>query len=249
MILGIFDSGIGGLSLIKKLLEVGFTNFIYLKDSKNFPYGLKDKRLLYNIGKDNIKLLLEQGAQKIIIACHTMSNAASEDLRIAFPSLQIFDVLNPTLNHLRSNYLNKHILLIGTNTTIDLGIYKNMLENLNTFYEVKASDLAKAIEDNDIETTKTLILNKTTEYIKNKEAIEAVLLACTHFSLVKNLVKNYNPKITILDPIDFLFDELMKIINFDDLTIKNRKITPKYYTTQKAGPIIPFDPDEFIKLS
>lgn len=237
MTLGIFDSGIGGLSLVKELLNIGFTDFIYLKDSKNFPYGLKNKDTLLKIGSENIKLLLQKGAKKIVIACHTMSNAASEEFKTIFPSLQILDILNPTLNYLENLYPKKHILLMGTDTTINLGIYKNKLNNLHTFYEVKASDLTKAIENYNIEAVKALILNKTTRYIKQHPDIDTILLACTHFSLIKEMVQRYNPTIRVLDTIDLLLKEVKKIINHQP-THNNQKILPKYYTTQKTVNII-----------
>lgn len=248
MTLGIFDSGIGGLSFIKKLLKVGFRDFIYLKDSKNFPYGVKSKDSLFKIGYENIKLLLKHGAHKIVIACHTMSNAASGELKIAFPSLQILNVLDPTLDRLKNNYQNKHILLIGTKTTIDLGIYKTRLAGISTFYEMKANDLVRAIEDYDIEGIKAIVSNKITNYIEKNSPIETILLACTHFSLVKKIVQKYNPKINVLDPVDFLLSETMKIIDLK-ASKNDSGVMPKYYTTQKSGPVTSFDSNELKKLN
>lgn len=228
--LGIFDSGIGGLSLVRKLLDIGFSDFIYLKDSSHFPYGLKTKEELFELGKNDINFLLNKGADKIIIACHTMSNAASDKLKSHFKDNLVLDVLNPTLNFLE-NSIYDNILILGTNTTIDLGIYKNRLKKKINFTENKSSDLVEAIENNNKNKIRNLIDYKTKVSSHKNENIKGVLLACTHFSLIKNDFKKYSNIKSIIDPIDILFEHIIKKGQINLRVDNKNNKSPIYYTT------------------
>ena len=129
---GIFDSGVGGLSVFR-LLEKKFpkADFIYLGDTAHFPYGEKSDKSIKNYALKNSNFLKSKGADDIIIACHTASSFAGEYLKSQESELgvKVHDVISPTLRKITNSNI-KCLGVIGTRGTIASGIYPKSLKNL-----------------------------------------------------------------------------------------------------------------------
>lgn len=228
MRVGVFDSGIGGLTVLKTLIDNYPNNeYIYYGDTINLPYGNKTKEELTRLSKANIEFLLSKQADIIIIACGTVSSNCIDYLKSKF-SIPIYDIISPTIKYLNnSNYNN--IGVIATNATIDSQIFKN---NLNkNVYEIKTPDFVPIIENNKIDLLDKTIDNYLKEY---KDKIDILVLGCTHYPIIKNSINKYlNNKIEILDMSNLLLDKLKEdstssiTIYFSKLTDTIKKNTKK----------------------
>lgn len=198
MKVGLFDSGIGGLSVLKRLIEKYPNNeYIYFGDTKNLPYGSKSIEELKILARNNIDFLLRFNVDIIIIACGTVSSNFLEYLKDNY-NMPIIDIISPTINYLNnSNYNN--IGIIATEATINSHIFKN---NINkNIYEIATPKLVPLIEG----TTTGNIDIVLKEYLNNyKDKIDVLVLGCTHYPLISSNIKNILEETKLLNMADYI---------------------------------------------
>ena len=242
MRVGVFDSGIGGLTVLHTLIKNYPNNeYIYYGDTLNLPYGNKTIKELETLSSNIIEFLLSKEVDIIIIACGTVSSNCLNYLKNKY-QVPIYDIISPTIKYLNeSKYQN--IGIIATERTIESHIFKN---NINkNIYEIKTPELVPLIENNQLEN-----LNKTLDkyLLKYKNKLDLLVLGCTHYPIIKKHLNNYfNNNIEILDMsnlilnklkedntsnIDIYFSKLndtiinntKKILELDNINIKENKI-------------------------
>lgn len=203
MKVGVFDSGIGGLTVLKNLYKHYPNNeYIYYGDTKNLPYGNKTKEELNELSSNDIEFLISKKVDVIFIACGTVSSNCIHYLKNKY-DIPIYDIITPTINYLNnSNY--KNIGIIATNATISSHVFE---KNLNKFvYEIKTPDFVPIIENNQIKELPKVIDKYLKEY---KDKIDILVLGCTHYPLIKdNLNKYLGNHIPLLDMSELLLDKL-----------------------------------------
>lgn len=203
MRVGIFDSGIGGLTVLKTLIKKYPNNdYIYYGDTLNLPYGSKTKEELKELSVNDVEFLLNKNVDIIIIACGTVSSNCLHYLKQNY-KVPIYDIITPTIKYLNeSNYEN--VGIIATNATIDSHIFKN---NLNkNVYEIKTPKLVPLIENNDLDNINN-ILNEYLDKYLNK--LDVLVLGCTHYPIIREYINTYfKGKIDILDMSYPLLDKL-----------------------------------------
>lgn len=203
MRVGVFDSGIGGLSVLKNLYKHYPNNeYIYYGDTLNLPYGNKTKQELEILSSKDVEFLLSKDVDIIFIACGTVSSNCIDYLKNKY-NIPIYDIITPTINYLNnSSYQN--IGVIATNATIDSHIFKNNVKK--NIYEIKTPDFVPLIEGND----KKKLVNTIDNYLsKYKNKIDALVLGCTHYPLIKENINSYfDNKIPLLDMSELLLDKL-----------------------------------------
>lgn len=198
--IGIFDSGIGGLSILEKLLEVmPKENYLYYKDTKNCPYGNKTDEELLKITINITSYLKKRKVKLIVIACNTATTKCIKYLREKFPNI-IFVGTEPAIKvACDKNY--KNILVLATPVTIKseavTRLIKNNKKNNQNIYLAPCEGLAKAIEDNDENKIKKILKEILKEY-KNKK-IDSVVLGCTHYSFVKEEILKELPNVELIE--------------------------------------------------
>ena len=240
--IGIFDSGIGGLTILNQLKDFNKGRIIYLGDNINAPFGNKDKKELLEIIYKIIKRLKEEKVDIYINACNSLStleiNNILEDLSIE--KNNYFDMVS-AINKNIEKILNKKetILIFGTIATINSGAYQKILNDRYNVQTISSQYLAKAIEEGDDSRIKEEINILSNTLTKNK--INNLLLACTHYPLIIDEMKkdfeNKNIKINIIDPSIFIKMEVENIfINnnnslFVDFywTDRNKKYNELYF--------------------
>ena len=203
--IGIFDSGIGGLTVaraVNKLLPN--EKLIYFGDTAHLPYGDKSQKAIRSYATKISTFLLDQGCKMIIIACNTASASAFTTVKkqTAEKAL-VLNVIDPVVTHVAQKHSEGKVGVIGTKGTINSRVYVRKLSNTANGIKVvsKATPLlAPMIEEgfynNYISRT---ILHS---YLSNKHLanIEALVLACTHYPLIKKEVKEfYGPAVDIVD--------------------------------------------------
>ncbi len=194
MRIGLFDSGIGGLTVLRTLKrKYPMNDYIYYGDTKNLPYGDKSINELKELASKNMEFLLSKNVDMIIIACGTVSSNCLDYLKSKY-SVPIISVIEPTINYLnKSNYNN--IGVIATSKTIESHIFKN---NINKpVYELATPKLVPLIEDNGLDNIES-VLN---DYLDKFTNIDALVLGCTHYPLIKDFI---NKKIDIIDMSEYI---------------------------------------------
>jgi glutamate racemase len=233
--IGIFDSGIGGLIVAKRILkELPSYRIIYFGDNAHLPYGTKSPNLIKKWSKDIVKFLLKKGAKIIIIACHTASAVAFNFLKKEFPHLPIFEMITPGIKKSSQITKNKRIGIIGTPITIKSQIHKKKLLSLDSqlkIYSKACPLLVPLVEEGLIKNKITQEILKTYLLPLKQKKIDTLILACTHYPLLKdNISKILGREIKIIDPTDDLIKFLKeKIKKENSLFIPKEKKSAKQY--------------------
>lgn len=204
MKIGIFDSGIGGttvLSALKSLLGESTNEYFYLADSKNCPYGEKSDLELKTIVENNVLTLKNWGAKIIVLACNTATTRCIKNLRKTFPDL-IFVGTEPAVK-LAATMNAKNVLILATPATIHSERLATLVEenrNKNQTFTLKSCPgLADAIEKY-LNHNPAKIAEKLAELFPTPdETYDAVVLGCTHYPLIKDQLQPYFPNALLLD--------------------------------------------------
>ena len=191
--IGIFDSGVGGMTVanaVETLLPD--LQIIYFGDLARTPYGSKSPETIIDYSITNTEFLLDHGAQAIIIACNSAASVASETLRKKF-DIPIFEVISPAVKQAVKTTDSGKIGIIGTRATIRSGIYdqqiKKMAPEFNVFSEA-CPLLVPLVEEGWVDTRETkMILRKYLAPLKQKQ-IDTLVLGCTHYPLLKDLIQH-----------------------------------------------------------
>ena len=193
--IGIFDSGIGGLTVanaIKKKLPN--ENIIYFGDTQQLPYGEKSEKAIQNFSKKIIDFLVSKKCKIIIIACNSASAVAKQKITRTDNNIPVFNVIDPVVLEISKKHSNDYIGVIGTKATISSGIYEKKIAEIcgNRRINSLATPLfAPMIEEGFIndEISNTVI----SKYLSNKklENVKHLILACTHYPLIQEKIKNY----------------------------------------------------------
>lgn len=184
--IGVFDSGIGGFSILEKLKEImPDEEYIYYKDSDNCPYGSKSDEELFSITSNICDYLVNKGCKIIVIACNTATTKCIRKLRERF-SDTIFVGTEPAIK-VACDRGFKNILVLATPATIGSDSVKRLVDNNKKDYQniflVSCDGLARAIEDGNNDLVTKILKDTITEY-KDKE-IDAIVLGCTHYTFIK----------------------------------------------------------------
>ncbi len=243
--IGIFDSGIGGATVLKEILKIlPNENYIYYSDSFNNPYGDKSKEELKEICKKIINILIQKNCKAIVIACNTASTL-SKDLREEYKQIPII-AIEPAYKMVYDYAFNKDTLVMATKRTIESNKFNNLLKNYNNnkTYLLPCIGLADAIEEADKEKIQEFMKKELAKYAGK---VQNVVIGCTHYALIKEEIKNtlgnvqffYGAKNLALH----LKDELQKnglIKNVNEnkrvkIKIKYLKILEKYIAKNKIS--------------
>lgn len=199
--IGVFDSGIGGLTVLYRLIQM-FPNedFVYVGDTLNLPYGTKSKEQLKKLVSNVSNYLYNLPVKSIVIACNT-ATTNSKHLKNTI-DIPIIGVIEPTAKYALN--ISENILVLATNVTIDSNEYQTIINqnkkdpNSKQFY-LKCSDFVDAIENNEINTPYSykLVADKLKD-LKN-EKIDVIICGCTHFGLYEKELKSVFPNATILE--------------------------------------------------
>lgn len=199
MKIGIFDSGIGGLTVLSELIKKYPNNkYYYFGDNKNAPYGIKTKEELLKLSNKIINFLNKKDVDLIIVACGTISSNVFDKLP---KDTKIYDVISPTIDYINnSNYEN--IGLIGTNMTIKS---KTFEKRINKKVLSKAcTDFVPYIEN---EQSLTNIIPKYMNIFKDK--VDVLILGCTHYPIIEKELNDYlDSKIPLINMGTILADSL-----------------------------------------
>jgi len=198
--IGIFDSGSGGLTVLKAIREVlPSADIVYLGDIARAPYGSRSREELSRFTMEALMYLEKRGATSIVSACNSVSASLALSL---FDTLEteprhIIEMVGPTVSAFRST--TERLLLVATPATIDSGVYQNAFTMIGvrcTF--VAIPELAAAIEFGESDERLETLMREALEPFE--DTYDTLILACTHYPLVSQIFARVVPHIDMIDP-------------------------------------------------
>ncbi|PSR03962.1 MAG: glutamate racemase [Bacteroidetes bacterium SW_11_45_7] len=221
--IGIFDSGIGGLTVAKAITRLlPEEEMIYFGDTAHLPYGDKSSDAVHHFASHITRFLLDKQCKLIVIACNTASSVAYDVLQFQHgETVLMVNVIDPIVEGVTDKKQHKDIGIIGTQGTIGSGIYENKIREIDP--EIRVHNLATPLLAPMIEAG--FFHNKISKEIIDSylaqpklEDIEALILACTHYPLIKEDIEEYyQGMVDVYDSTDFVAQEVKRLL-------KNREL-------------------------
>lgn len=216
---GVFDSGVGGLSVVRSLLEHGlFDEIIYYGDTARVPYGVKDKNTIIRYSLEAVEFFKNFDIDTLICACNSVSAYAIPELRAKAP-FPVFGVIEPGAIAVCNTVANKnaHILILGTRATINSGKYQHLLQECG-FGNMKGlapSLFVPMVEEGLLEGP--VLEQAMHHYFKDlPQTPDVVILGCTHFPLIKDAIQRYFPKATLIHSGEAIVEHLQNHLEFSE---------------------------------
>jgi glutamate racemase len=231
--IGVFDSGLGGLSVWQELIKLmPNEDIIYFADSGNCPYGNKTKAEIIDLSIQNTEFLLSKGAKIIVIACNTATAAAIEVLRAKFDVA--FIGMEPAVKPAASRTKTGHIGVLATKGTLESERFqqtKNKYTKGTIVHMQIGEGLVQAVENQEIETEKTfqLIQKYITPMLENE--VDKIVLGCTHYPfLIPIINKIIPPNIELINPAPAVAMQTQKVL-FENQNQKEKAGNYEFYTS------------------
>lgn len=192
--IGVFDSGVGGISVLKSLIDSdSFEEIIYYGDTARVPYGVRSKETIIQYSLEALEFFKQFNLDLLVVACNTISAYALDSMQ-KFANYPIVGVIEPGVLALTNNLDNKNanILILGTKATINSNLYQNLLhtQGYKNINGLATSLFVPIVEEGIFEGE---ILESTMKYYFKdyKETPDAIILGCTHFPLIAKAIANY----------------------------------------------------------
>jgi glutamate racemase len=202
MKIGVFDSGFGGLTVLRELLAtIPQADYLYLGDTARLPYGSKSAATIARYAVSSVEFLVDQGAEYLVIACNTASALALDQIRSSV-SADVLGVIEPGARAASQITCNKSVCVIGTAATVSSHAYKRELEQLGvTAFEKACPLLVPLVEegwtDHPItEQVAQIYLRElaSEQRTDGSKAADVLVLGCTHYPLLKPLLHRVLPE-------------------------------------------------------
>lgn len=232
--IGVFDSGLGGLTVLKYLLKkLPNHNFIYLGDLANLPYGNKSQDRIVDCSIKCSKFLQSKNVSAIIVACNTASSLAFQDIQQQISDIPTFNVIDPCVDIVVKSH-SKKIGVLGTEKTIESDIYARLINQINKNIHIynKACSLFVPIVEEGLEDS-AIARSAIDHYLCDMKAkkVEKIILGCTHYPILLNALNIFfDNNVEILHSGPIIADKLFNLPNNQ----KSEPITKqevKYYVT------------------
>jgi glutamate racemase len=224
--IGVFDSGVGGLTVLKSLVErIPDADYIYFGDTARLPYGSKSSQTVAHYAVGAAHYLEEQGAQMLVIACNTATALAIDEIRKA-AHVPVEGVIRPGAQAAAQTTRNKKVVVVGTEATVQSHAYKKALENFSISALEKACPLfVPLVEEGwtDHPVTEEVARIYLTEAFSDGFAdADVLVLGCTHYPLLKPMLRRLVPgQVEIVDSADSTAASVAHHLSLDPLASSN----------------------------
>ena len=240
--IGIFDSGVGGLTVVREVMEqLPNENILYFGDTARVPYGSKSEEDIIRYSKQIMHFLASQNVKAVIIACNSISCVALEKLSDMFP-IPIIDVINPGVSAALEVTRNNRIGVIGTEATIRNGAYGRLFEQKRPGVKVFSKACPLFVPMAEEGWTSNTVATLTAEiYLQGFWAcdIDTLVLGCTHYPLFAGVIRNLLSYANIVDPAVATARKMMSFLTENNIARKELK--PAHYEFYVSGNTAKFD--------
>ena len=228
MKIGIFDSGLGGLSVLNEALsKLSEHKFLYYADVKNVPYGQKSRDEILKFSFDAVKFLIENGAEAVVVACNTATSVAIKELRanLSVPIIGMEPAVKKAHDLSHDDALKT--LVIATPVTVNGAKLKELITNLNAKDKTELLALPRLVNfaekaEFESENVKSYLKEELAKFDLSK--FDFLVLGCTHFNYFKDSLREILPaNISIIDGNE---GTVKRLISELGLQISNSNLTP-----------------------
>jgi len=209
--IGIFDSGIGGVTVLKEIIKLlPNEDYIYVSDSKNNPYGDKTNEDIIKRCDEISSFLISRNCKAIVIACNTASAEASKFLRSKYKEIPII-AIEPAYKMVHDYAYDEETLIMATKGTIMSKRFNHILQeyNNNKTYVMSCTGLADLIEEGKEEEIKKYLEENLKEYLGK---VKNVVLGCTHYPLIKNEIAYILGDVKFFDGAPYVAKHLKRVL-------------------------------------
>ena len=238
--IGIFDSGIGGLTVANAVLNtLPNESFIYFGDTAHLPYGDKSPETIKRYCSVITEFLLENNVKMIIIACNSASSVAFEYVQeIAMKqNVQVINVIDPVVDYIHLHNI-KNVGVIGTRATIGSNIFPSKIQHLHPQTQVESLAtplLAPMIESGFIKGDISKAIIEAYLIEPELDKIEALILACTHYPLIKKEISEFyidhQRQVEILATNEIVAEYVKKVLEESDLISKSDRVRHQFFVS------------------
>jgi len=201
--IAVFDSGVGGISVLRELVKIlPQEDYIYYGDSKNAPYGMKDKETVKQLTINAAEYLFAQGAKGLVVACNTATSAAVRSLREIYPDIPIVGI-EPALKPAATRKPNCRVLVMATPMTIREEKFQNLMKNYEDMAEIiplPCPGLMDFVERGDLSSVDFKSYLEELLFVHRIHPVDSVVLGCTHYPFAKDMIKEVlGPDVMVFD--------------------------------------------------
>ncbi|MEG2745474.1 MAG: glutamate racemase, partial [Oscillospiraceae bacterium] len=238
--IGVFDSGLGGLTATRELsLLLPGEHIIYLGDSQNMPYGEKSREQIIALSLNNLKFLLERDVKAVFVACGTATSNALSELQKASP-VPVFGVVEPAAREAVSLTKNGKIGILATRASVAAGAFDGIIKTLRP--ELSTSSracpkFATMVEDGIVDKDDPRLRRAADEYLPplKNGGVDTVILGCTHYPLLADIIGEYmGADIKLISAGAAAARSLSRYLQDNGLTSDSLSGKTEYFTTGDA---------------
>ncbi len=232
--IGIFDSGIGGVTVLKEILKVlPNEDYIYYSDSKNNPYGDKKDEEIFDICDKIVKQFIDNNCKAIVIACNTASAKAAKQLREKYKD-KIIIAIEPAYKMVFDYACEKTTLVMATKGTIESEKFHKLYEkyNNNKTYLLACKGLADIIEEGNREKIKIYLKENLSSYIGK---VENVVLGCTHYPIIQDEISKILGNVNFFNGANSLAKHLQEVLREKKLINKQKRGTINFIDSSRLS--------------
>jgi len=235
--IGIFDSGLGGLTCIPNLFrQLPEERVIYFGDTARTPYGSKAISTVRTYTDQIADFLASQNVKMMVIACNTISATCLPQLQQRFPDIPILGIISPAVQKIAETCTeDNHVGIIATKVTIASGVYSDSIRNLQPDLHVytKATPafvplIEEGIIDNEI--MNLTIRHYMDSFIREHE-IDTLVLGCTHYPLIRKNILGLYPELSIINPSYEIVARIEQVLTEQNLLAVNNDRENIFYAS------------------
>ncbi|PKM52609.1 MAG: glutamate racemase [Firmicutes bacterium HGW-Firmicutes-7] len=236
--IGVFDSGFGGLTIAKELMnQLTNEKIVYFGDTARIPYGSKSKETIIKYSAQIIRFLQTKDVKAIVIACGTASALALEAVREQF-DLPIIGVVEPAAMSAVEETRNNRIGIIGTDGTIASKSYEQVIYKQTTDIEVFSTAcplFVPLVEEGWLEDEVTIEVAKRYLSVLQDREIDTLILGCTHYPLLAKVIGQIMGDVTLINPANETAAVLQKLLDTSKLKHEIQVPTHEFYVSDCAN--------------
>jgi glutamate racemase len=232
--IGVFDSGMGGLTVLAALKKaLPKESFIYLGDTARLPYGTKSSDTVKQYAVQMAKILIERNIKALVIACNTATTAALSHLQSLLPDIPVIGVIKPGASAVIASTKNQKIAVLATETTIRSNAYQKIIgEKLpNALIRARACSVLVALAEEGM-VNNAIAREALLHYLSDFHQEDTLLLGCTHFPVFKSLISTLLPEtVSIVDSADATAIALCQVLQEANLQTQLSSTETHYLVT------------------
>ncbi|MBI4322350.1 MAG: glutamate racemase [Chloroflexi bacterium] len=237
--IGVFDSGVGGLTILKEIeIQQPRENLLYLADTANCPYGAKTQEEIRRLAHGIVTFLLDQGAKLVVVACNTASVASLAYLRETFPVP--FVGIVPAVKPAALSTHNRRIGVMATNATFQTEIFDDLVQKFASDVVVLRQvcpGLVELVEAGEVDTERAERLLR--QYLDPllAQKVDALVLGCTHYPFLQPLIeKIVGSEVAVIDPAAAVARQVGRVLDARDLrTSRTQHGDVRFFTSGDAS--------------